>query len=59
MELLIAVLVALGGSLVVLLLLYFVIKAAVAEGLREHTRWLTANRDEIEAKYSKPARASD
>lgn len=31
---------------------YFIIKAAVREGMKEHTRWQTANRAEIEAKYA-------
>lgn len=36
-----------------LLVLYFIIKAAVTEGMKEHTRWQVANRAEIEAKYGK------
>lgn len=32
--------------------LYFVIAAAVAEGMKRHTRWQVANRDAIEEKYA-------
>lgn len=41
----------------VLAILYYIIKGAVRTGtleaLKDHTRWVTANRDEIEAKYAK------
>lgn len=49
------------GSTIVLMLfgwgaflfaLYFVVTAAVAEGMKRHTRWQVANRDAIEEKYA-------
>lgn len=41
------------GLAVTLVVLYFVIKAAVTEGMKQHTRWQVANRDEIESTYAK------
>lgn len=38
---------------IALFALYFIVAAAVAEGMKRHTRWQVANRDEIEAKYAK------
>jgi len=32
--------------------LYLVITAAVAEGMKRHTRWQVSNRDAIEEKYA-------
>jgi hypothetical protein len=45
------------GLIIALLISYFIIKAAVTEGMKEHTRWQVANRAEIEAKYAKPRQA--
>jgi multisubunit Na+/H+ antiporter MnhG subunit len=44
--------------IVSLVLLYYVIRAAVTEGLKAYTRWMVANRDEIERKYGKPSDGS-
>lgn len=48
------IIVYLIGTVISLLVLYFIVKAAVREGMKEHTRWQVANRAEIEAKYGKP-----
>lgn len=36
-----------------LVVLYYVIRVAVTEGMKNHTRWHVANRAEIEEKYGK------
>jgi len=36
-----------------LLLMYYIIKAATLEALKQHTRWTISNRAELEQKYSK------
>jgi hypothetical protein len=53
MDPLILLFVYLLSVVVSLLILFFVVKAAVLEGLKEHTRWTITNRAELEAKYAK------
>lgn len=40
-------------ALISLIILYYVIRAAVTEGMKNHTRWQIQNRDELEEKYGK------
>jgi glycerol uptake facilitator-like aquaporin len=39
------------GALIGLVILYLIIRNAVTAGMKEHTRWVTANRAEIDRKY--------